>query len=221
MKRLLPTLWTFILYFCLATLLAQMGIFVYLALFGGLDAARLARMVAVAQGIETAEAPTEVVTRKTDSTEQVSFEQILKERTAQSRSLQLREDALNNALEQLRAREEALEKRVQQERQAREAFERQLADIQEEAVAEGMENVRETLTKIDAGQAKDVLMGMYKNKEMRPIVLLLADMDNAKRARIVGEFQTPEERQAIQEILESLREGAPEGPLAEATKRQL
>lgn len=221
MKQLLPTLWTFVLYFCLATLLAQMGIFVYFWFFGGLDAARLARMVAAAQGVETAEAPTEVVTRKTDSTEQVSFERILQERTAQSRSLQLREDALNNALEQLRAREDALEKRVQQEQQARDAFEKQLANIQEEAVSAGMENVRETLTKIDAGQAKDILMGMYNNKEMRPIVMLMADMDNAKRARIIGEFQTPEELEALQIILEQLREGAPEGPLAGATKEQL
>ena len=222
MKTLLPVLWNFFLYFCLATLLAQGGIFVYLWLFGGLDGSRLASIVAVVQGIEPVEEKTpEAGSRKTASTEQVSYEQILKERTAQSRSLQLREDALNNALEQLRARQDALDKRVKQEKQARETFEKQLKEIEETAASEGMENVRETLIKIDPAQAKTLLVGMYKNKEMRSIVLLLADMDNSKRARIIGEFQTPEEVEILQEILDKLREGAPEAPLAEQAKQQL
>ena len=222
MKNLLPTLWTFFLYFCLATLLAQAVGLVSLWVSGGLDAARLAQIVAVLQGTaDTEEAAEKPVPRKTSSTEQVSYERILRERTAQSRSLQLREDALNNALDQLRGRQDALDKRIEREKQTREAFEAQLKEIEETAVSEGMENVRQTLTKIDPGLAKNVILGMYENKEMRAIVLLLADMDNSKRAKIVEEFQTPDELEKLEVILEKIREGAPEGPLAADTRKQL
>ena len=46
-------------------------------------------------------------------------------------------------------------------------------------------------------------------------------MTDAKRAKIIGEFKTPDETDKLREVLRRIREGEPRAGLAEKTQKQL
>jgi hypothetical protein len=71
----------------------------------------------------------------------------------------------------------------------------------------GIEAVRRTLESLRPSQAKELIQEMLSRNEQDQVVILLQGMNNSKRARIIGEFRTPEETAKIADILKQLREG--------------
>jgi len=83
---------------------------------------------------------------------------------------------------------------------------------------QGLETVRAILGTIKPQQAKEQLVGMLKDGELDQVVAILSEMSDSKRAKIIGEFKTPEENEMIGQVLEHLRKG---GQLSELANEAL
>lgn len=208
--RLVDTAANLLVYFCAATLVAELIIAAYLWSAWKLDGQKLARIAAVAQGIEL---PLEAVDDgAVDAVppEEISYDEIIDRRALLSRNLELRELALKNALAQLALLKREVQQQREEQRNESRQFAAEIEALKEAARAEGMEVVRSTLQSIKPSQAKEQLFEMLDNDEIDEVVLLLAEMPSSNRAKILAEFKTEQENEQLAEVLRRIRQGEPQ-----------
>ncbi len=215
-----------LLYTLLATAIAQAAIFVFLGVRYDLNRTKLVQMFAVLQDVDLFAMKEAAAKQKEDlSTEQVSYQQILGERARMIHHLELREQALQDGVAWLRFERQKLADERKRYRQTLSAFDQQLAEMQQQATSEGMDDNRAKLESIKAGQAKDLLVGMIdpksKSYAIDDAVTLFKGMPNTKAAKIIGEFKDPEDLKMIAEVLRLIREGTPLADLAAETREKL
>ena len=221
-RRLTSLAFAALLYFSLATLIAQGIMAGYVWSEWHLDREKIARLVDVARGIELGTPPAPAgPPREEAAPEQPSYEQIVEARASKDKNLQLREQALASALAQLRSDQEKLAESEKRYKLDRGEYETKLAAAAQDAKSAGNEDVRRILQTVKPKQAKEFLMGMLENKEQDEVVILLSGMTDSKRGRILAEFKTPEEVKKIEDVLRMIRKGVPEGPLAQQTLEKL
>ena len=208
--------------FCIATLLAQGIILGYLALSWQLDREKLVQMLAIAQGIDLFAAQKEAQSDEEKvATEEPSYQDWIERRATLFRDLELREQALDNAVAQLRVERAQLADDEGTFQRIREGFETQLASSRAEAEGEGIETLGSILESIKPTQAKDQILDMLDNEEMDKVVVLLNAMTASKRAKIIAEFKSEAEGKRVSEILRRIGEGEPVASMAEETLGQL
>ena len=100
-------------------------------------------------------------------------------------------------------------------------FQVKLDSMRSGAIATNVENARLILESIKPKQAKEQVVLMIKDGQMKDVVALLTPMPVTKRAKIIAEFKTEDEAKMVAELLELIREGLPEAPLVDETKKQL
>lgn len=220
MGRLMRGLWGLVLYFALATLIAQSIMALYAVRTWGIDAERLRQVLAVARG-ETQTAPASPPPAVAEKPEMPSYQQVLEARALRDVNLRLREEALAHALADLRNSQQKLAEDWKRFKVQRADYERQLAELQSGNVAAGREEVRRILQSVRSKQAKEILMQMLDNKETQEVVALLTGMTDSKRAKILGEFKTPEETQKIEEVLRLIRQGEPKAGVVQSAMDRL
>lgn len=219
MGRLMRGLWGLVLYFALATLIAQTIMALYAVRTWGIDAARLRQVLAVARGeTHTAAASPPAAAEKPEIP---SYQQVLEARALRDINLRLREEALAHALADLRNSQQKLAEDLKRFKVQRADYEKQLAELQSGNVAAGREEVRRILQSVRPKQAKEILMQMLDNKETQEVVALLTGMTDSKRAKILGEFKTPEETQKIEEVLRLIRQGEPKAGVVQSAMDRL
>ncbi|NUQ62437.1 MAG: hypothetical protein HUU20_08105 [Pirellulales bacterium] len=220
--RLLQGLTSAVLYFCLATIIAETILAAQLWVKWKMDRAKLIQMLAVAQGIDPlALRAKSDLDKKEIPADQVSYDEILEARAAKDLNLQLREQSLANSLGQMRSDQQQLSSAQKQYNQQRTQYETELAGLQEEVRTAGRDQVRRILETVKPKQAKELLAEMLDKQEMAAVVMLLREMPDSKRAKIVGEFKTQEETQKIDEVLRRIREGEPESAMANNAQERL
>lgn len=214
MGRLLSAGATLIVYFCAATLIAGLAVVAYVWSTWKIDQTKTLRILAIARGEEPAVPELKEEKKKAQpSGEQVSYEEILNRRAVKLRDLELREQALTLALDEVKFQQQELADSRQQEQQQMTQFASELKALKEGAGATGRELVRRTLETVKPKQAKEQLLVMLENNETDEVVLLLANMPENRRAKILTEFKTPEENKKLADVLRRLREGQPEASL--------
>lgn len=207
-------------YFCVATCIAEIVIVTYVSLAWQIDRAKLIRILAAAHGIDLAEASRQSETDQ-PPTEQVSLEQIIEARTMHVRHLELREAAVKNALDQLQFEQQKLADDRKLYDKGKKDFEARLLAVRQDAQSGGAAELTAILEKAKAKQAKEQILKMLDEKRLADVVILLSGMQDSKRAKIIGEFKTPEESAKLAEVLRRIREGAAENDLARETRKQL
>jgi hypothetical protein len=220
--RLLHVLGAVVACICVATVIAAGILGTYYTRTWQLDREKLVRMLAVAEGADL-EAIVENARgeKESPSTEQPSYEQILEARAAKTRNLELREQALRSGLVQFQTAQRKLADDRTQFQQLRESFQGELAAMEKGAAAAGREDARRTLETLKPKQAKELVVQMLARKELDEVVILLAGMPEAKRAKIIAEFKTRDENEQVGEVLRRIRQGLPAAAVAENTQRQL
>ncbi len=221
MGRILGALMGLVTYFCVATLLAAGATLAYLRLSDTLTDDTVQKIVAVLEGAELFDPNREVPQKpKSEDSEQPSYEDREQARDLQARNLELREQALNSRLDLVRAEQRALVADKERHERLKEAFTNQLTALREGTTSSGRENVRMIWENIKPKQAKEQILQMLAAQEINEVVALLSAMPIDRRAKIVGEFKTPDETAKLDEILRLIREGIPEINLVEKTLNQ-
>jgi hypothetical protein len=220
MGTLLRVLGASIAYFCIATLLAQAAMLGYLSSKGWLDRQRLSLAAAVLRDGELPKAAPSLAA--SDGTAaSVTLADIEAARAMRLRQFELREQATQNVLAQVRFETDQLT-------QAKERFDRVYQKLQEQlgkdkvtAITRGNENARLLLESIKPKQSKELIMEMLKADEIDVVVTLFDAMPIAKRAKIAAEFKTEEETKKLDEILRRTRQGLPDTAIIEETRKAL
>lgn len=211
-----------LVYLCVATIISQAIVLGYLAWRWGPDRARLVQALAVLQGIDLLAIHEETRgEQQIVPPEEVSYQQILQERAVATRNLELREQALQNGLDQLGFERGRLTQKRQEYDRLVGTFRAELLAVREGKAADGLTEVSAILENADPLQAKALLLQMLGRDEMNEVVQILRNMEGRRRSKILDEFVTVEEQQKLGEILQRIREGAPEATLAEQTQQQL
>jgi len=178
-------------------------------------------MVAVLHGVDLSLYHAKLREQEVGGEQEVSFEEIAQQRALAYRNLELREQAVAESLKRLMFVETQLADQQQRYERIRVAFDEEMAQLRDGVVAEGREQVRQILETIKPKQAKEQLLAMFDDNEIDVVVALLAAMPSSKRAKIVGEFKTPDESEKLAEILDRLRQGIPQITAIDQAQQQL
>lgn len=205
---------TLLISICVATLLTELFGLAMLWSSGNLDAEMLDKMQAVLTGKEV---PTKSAAAPEPAPELTPEEKIVQVRAVRFRDLEQREHGVNvraDFVEQAR-------RDVTQEREElmklREQFQTRLDQLVKEAADEGLEQERAILAKLDPAQAKALLL----MRETDDVVRLLSGMPEKASVKILGEFESPDERNRADEILRGLEAGGPKGELGRELQEKL
>lgn len=221
-SRLLGLLGSLLLYFALATMIAEVIIFAYCWSKWHLDRNKLMQLAAVAQGVDLVGLTPEVKPPPEEAPgEQPAYQQIVQARALKLRNVELREQSLKNNVDQLRVEQQALSDERTRYQKQRQEYETQLATALKGAETAGLEQNRAILAKLAPKQAKEVLLGMLKKSELNDVVTLVQDMPDTSRAKIFKEFKTPEETEKLDEVLRQIRQGTPVAPIAKKAQEKL
>ena len=177
-------------------------------------------MLAAARGLIPV-GPAEPRAPEPQSEEQPSYDQILEMRAVHDKNLRFREQSLADSLRQLRLDQQKLSDERSRYLAERANYEEQLAAARKAATSAGREEVRTILQTLKPKQAKEMLAQMLEEKGVADVVSLLSGMTDAKRAKILGEFKTPEENAKIKEVLRLIEQGGPEAGLADKAQQRL
>lgn len=210
--RLIGGILSLVIYFCVATVLAEVILLVFAAKSWGLDRTKLIRVLAAAQGVELAPKVVAAPGKSPgESGEQASYEQLLEARALKARNLELREQALHNGLDQLGVEQAKLAATQADFQRSRDQFQADvdaLAKKQKELQEGGYEEVRRSLIAAKPKQAKDLIVQMMEKNEINDVVALLTPVPEKQRAKIFAEFKGEEVRK-VDEILRLIRRGEP------------
>jgi hypothetical protein len=219
-------------YLCVASVISLCLLLGYASSKGYLDKDKVTKMIAVAQGAGVT-SPTgadgdlspsgsiDDKNKNAETPEQPSLEEIEAQRSIHIRNLELREQALDSGLQEIRAAERKLADDKDSYDRLKNAFDKQLTELKEGSQATGRENIRLIWENIKPKQAKDQILQMIGAGQQSDVVAIMSAMPIGKRAKIIGEFKTDEEAKKLQDILELIRQGMPEQPLIENAQQQL
>lgn len=208
--------------FCVGTLIAEVAVFAYVWSKWDMNGEKARQMLAIAQGYDLAAMRGHAVAqREAPSVEQPSFAQIVEARAMKSRNLELREQAVDQAMTRLRLDQKKQAESVARLDETQKAFETRLASMTTTEKASGFDQNIAILQNMNAKQAKDQLLRMYDNKEIDAVVRLMAGMAPSKRKKISNEFRTPDENEKLAEILRRIREGYPLAAMAGEAQQDL
>lgn len=221
MQRIVATLASLLAYFAVGTLLAQVFLLGLVAWKWDMNRDRMIQILALAQGIDLFAMREDALIKKEMVAEQVSFDEIRATRAMKYRNLELREQTLASALAQVQLQQQNLAEERRRFQLIRDAYNTELSAMREGAVARGLDEVRRILESVKPQQAKLQLLKMLGNDELDTVVMLLAEMSDQKRSKIIGEFKMPEEELKIAEVLKRILEGAPDAELADAAQGKL
>jgi hypothetical protein len=221
-KRIMGGLGTLFVCFCVGTLISQAFLAAHLWSKWQLDRDKCAQLLTLAQGEDLVVVSRAALPQQEElAPEQPSLEEITEARLAEDLALQLREQALRQAQEQVRFQQRTLSDQLKRHKQVEEAFRTELAMLDENEKGTGMQTNVAMLQSMKPKQAKEQLVRMYDDGELDQVVMLMVDMADAKRKKICGEFRTDEENEKLGEILRRIREGFPLAMAAEESQKQL
>lgn len=222
MKKILGLISAGVVYFCVATVIAQGLMVGYLAGRGGLSGENLNQILALAQGADIAElAPPASAPEGDKGREEQSLDEMASQRALLVRDMELREQALRRGLDSLEAGRQRLVNERREYVTERTEFERALAEAKRGSTEAGEENVRGIISNMKPKQAKELLVNMLDQSELDEVVRLLSQMPASKRKKIVDEFKAPDELKQMKEILGLMRRGGTEAQMLEETQAAL
>ena len=222
MGGLLSKLAGLIVYLCVGTLIAQ-GICVSYAISKGyLTKSKLLEMVALARQTDSGKQQAANAEKKEQTSEQPSLEDIENARALRMRNLELREQAVQAVLDQVRYEQSKLLDEKDTYLRTRAAFDAHLENMKEGAIAKGRTDARTILESVKPKQAKEQILKMVEAGEQKEVVAILSEMPVPKRAKICAEFsKTDEEKEILDELLRLIRQGDPDVSPIKATQEEL
>jgi len=219
-----------LLYFCVATVLAQAVVLAMLWWKGAFSDDRMTAMFAALHGIhpETASADAAAKAREDSNREQPSLEEISKKRLLASLDLSLRETTLDKSLIDLRTLEQQVATDFERLKLLKEGMDKKIEDVKLAVMDEALQELQQTLMAISPKQAKEQILKMLQTttdgsdaKVMNDVVRMLKAMPLEKRKKILGEFKTAPESEKLAKILEALRTAPLEMDLLRDSRNQL
>jgi hypothetical protein len=226
MKAILSWLTTLVVALSIGTAISLVIVLGMLWWKGAFGDERLLAMLAALQGIK-ALPPAQAKNGLDKDAEQPSLDQIMQTRLRAALDLDLRENAIDKSLGDLRTLE--LQIRTESKRLDlwKQDFDARLAKLETAATDAALLELQRTLEAMQPKQAKEQILKMLEepvtttDKPMQDIVTIMKAMPTDKRKKLLGEFKTPLEIEKLADVLRVIRRGTPDTDLLRDTRNQL
>ena len=210
MEKTLSSIFSMAIYVFAASFLSIVIMASVLAIKWGMNPKKITQLVAVAQGLDLIDVGIDAERlRENPPEQQVTLEEILEKRSSDVMHLQIREQAIRDAMGQMQFEMRKLADERRRFLKMKIAFEEQITEQQEGGAMQGMEAVASLLITIKSTQAKDILLQYLEEDRRDEVVALLGMMPTSKAARIIGEFKTATEMKQLTKIIQEIGEGQP------------
>jgi flagellar motility protein MotE (MotC chaperone) len=219
-----------LLYFCVATVLAQAVVLGMLWWKGTFSDDRLVAMFAALHGIHPEKPGVAKAATAQDghAQEQPSLDEISKQRLLASLDLNLRESTLDKALMELRNLEQQVATENERLKQWQEGMDQRIARAENTVLESSLLEVQQTLMVMSPKQAKEQILKMLptspdgsETNAMNKVVRMFKAMPLDKRKKIMGEFKTAQESEKLKEILAEMRDSPVEMNLLRDSRNKL
>jgi hypothetical protein len=219
-----------LLYFCVATVLAQVVVLGMLWWKGAFSDDRVVAMFAALHGIhpETPGGTAAAAAKVEHAQEQPSLEDISKKRLLASLDLSLRETTLDKSLIDLRTLEHEIATDFERLAQLKEGMDKRIEQSINTVLDSSLQEWQQTLMAISPKQAKEQILKTLKTapdgkdtRAMYDVVRTLKAMPLDKRKKILGEFKTAQESDTLNQILDGIRNAPVEMEMLRDSRNQL
>lgn len=208
MIRLIDTVLSVLVYFFAAMAVGGLVIGVHLWFAWGLTTDRVREAIAMLRGEKAQFVEATPTSTSSQPPQEPSYQEIIAKRALAYRDWELKQKMLQALKEEMATKQTQLDKQEKLLAEREKTLTTKIAQFEQGVEDAGLETVRRTLESIRPSQAKELISDMLANNEEDQVVALLQEMNDSKRARIIGEFRTPDELAKISEVLRRLREAA-------------
>jgi hypothetical protein len=217
-----------LLYFCVATVLAQAVVVEMLWWKGAFSDDRAVAMFAALHGIHPKSPGAAAVASEDDAKEQPSLEEISRKRLLAGLDLSLREVALDKSLVDLRMLEAQIVTENERLKQWQEGMDQRIARAENSVLESSLRELQQTLEAISPKQAKEQILKILETtpdgddtRAMNDVVRILKAMPLDKRKKILGEFKSVPESEKLADILREIRLSPVEMDMLRDSRNQL
>ncbi len=209
------------LWFCAATMLAQLCILGLSAIRGNVDHTTAARIVALLNGmdIQGKRLETALITAKTAPVP--THEEVLNARIGKSLDFDSRQDGLDRLQRQLTDEKKKLQSDIERFESRRAEFMQDLDKRKAGTRNDNLKEVSKIVENLSPEYAKDTLGKMLKNNEKADVVSIIKTMNDDKQKKLFEEFTSPEDLQMLQDILREIRNSTSIEKLIDDAKQDL
>jgi hypothetical protein len=195
-------------YVCIASVIS-LGVLVVVAKSKGyLAPERVAKMLAVARGEEIAPAATAATSEqgtKENTKTEPSFQFQDQQYHIRELQIKLREEALKKERDNLADERNKLTKEVERFERDQDLYKTQLKNEIDSKIQEGRAKVEKIWEMADPAQTKLLMAEMIKNREINEVAAIFSMIPDAKQAKIIAEFSSPEDIVQLDELLKLIR----------------
>lgn len=196
-------------WFCVATILAQLAVLTIAAAKGNLNNKMLTRMLAALNGIDIQGDRLQEVLVKSKGAPVPTYEDVLDAKVKSSLELDSRQEALERLQRQLTERERTLRQEITRFEASRKEFEQELDQVKKTAQSENLSEIQKILENLAPEQAKEQILLMLKNNQKKDVVLILKALPPDKQKKLLAEFTNPPDQQQLNEVLQEIKNTTP------------
>ena len=186
-------------YFSVGTVIAQVVIVASLFWKSGLTPEKYNRLLAHLRGIDTLD----LIVKEGEVAK--AREQEAKVADLQSPLVVKRKEALKIGLDQVKISEALISGNRKQYDKIRTIFTKRLNELEVAKVTQARKTVQQTLEVIDPELAKDLIMQILEDGGAEATTAIIVEMPADRQKKIFAEFTTPEELEAVNQLLSQLR----------------
>ncbi len=210
MKKLLGLFSATIVYFCVATVIAQAVGLAMLWYKGYFTEERAYAVLAAAHGVDMLALRDRLeAEKKIDQEEGPSYESAIDTHLRKSLDLDVREMAVQKGLENLVGFDTQVRVKYDRFADIKLKYETRLMEIANEAKDAALQNLQTTIEAMSPEQAKDQLVRMLRDGAVNDVVKLMLDLPTDRQKKILAQFANDAEAQQLYEILKRIRLGEP------------
>jgi len=222
---ILRMLGSFICYLCVATIIAQVILVAMFANSQTFSEDRMYSFMALVYGIDEQAIRDDIENedQPEEDMEEPDMQAIIDARAQRHLALDLRIQALDNGIDNLRNMQSSLVEERRRYDQLKKSFDQRIQALEEGVRDDAIVEVQRTLEVLDPRQAKDQILMMLErdDRTMVDVVKIIKAMSTDKRKKIMGEFRSEDEQETLGDILDQIRRGMPDSAILGDARDQL
>jgi len=192
-------------WFCVASLLAQLCILVIVSARGNLNQKTIANIIAALNGIDVQSEKLKGVLISAREAPIPTYEDVVSAKVKSSLELDSRQEALDRLQRQISDRERVLRDEIERFDVRKSEFQLELARIRDETASENLNQIVQFFTNLGAEQAKSQLLLLLKNNQKGDVVAILKTLPSDKQKKLLAEFTNEQDQQLLSEIIQELK----------------
>jgi hypothetical protein len=193
------------LWFCVASILAQLAILTVAAARGNLNDKTMTRVLAALNGVDIQGERLRNILVSAKEAPVPTYEDVLNAKVKSSLELDSRQEALDRLQRQVSDRERMLRDEISRFELRRKDFQQELDRIKKGVQSENLNEIRKILENLAPEQAKAQLLLMLKNNQKGDVVSIIKALPPDKQKKLLAEFTSEQDQQQLSEIISELK----------------